>query len=97
MKKKKKDKIKKRKKETTFSVIEKARELLIFNGILYIILAIIYIYYIGFYLKGELIAKRALNWLFGWIIVGAVIVSLYDFLFDYFYWKNNQKNKIIDS
>ncbi len=97
MKKKKKDKIKKRKKETTFSVIEKARELLIFNGILYIILAIIYIYYIGFYLKGELIAKRALNWLFGWIIVGAVIVSLYDFLFDYLYWKNNQKNKIIDS
>ncbi len=96
MKKKKKDKIKKRKKETTFSVIEKARELLIFNGILYIILAIIYIYYIGFYLKGELIAKRALNWLFGWIIVGAVIVSLYDFLFDYLYWKNNQKNKIID-
>lgn len=97
MKKKKKDKIKKRKKETTFSVIEKVRELLIFNGILYIILAIIYIYYIGFYLKGELIAKRALNWLFGWIIVGAVIVSLYDFLFDYLYWKNNQKNKIIDS
>ncbi len=97
MKKKKKDKIKKRKKETTFSVIEKARELLIFNGILYIILAIIYIYYIGFYLKGELIAKRALNWLFGWTIVGTMIVSLYDFLFDYFYWKNNQKNKIIDS
>ncbi len=96
MKKKKKDKIKKRKKETTFSVIEKARELLIFNGILYIILAIIYIYYIGFYLKGELIAKRALNWLFGWIIVGAMIVSLYDFLFDYLYWKNSQKNKIID-
>ena len=96
MKKKKKDKIKERKKESTFSITEKVKELLIFNGILYIILALIYIYYIGFYLKGELIAKKALNWLFGWIIGGAIVVSIYDLLFDYFYWKNKEKNKAIN-
>ncbi len=85
MKKAKKDKRKKEEKSTFFQ--EKLKELLLFNGILYIILAVIYIFYIGFYLRGEVIAKRALNWLFGWIIGGAIVVSIYDFLFDYFYYR----------
>ncbi len=85
MKKAKKDKRKKEEKSTFFQ--EKLKELLLFNGILYIVLAVMYIFYIGFYLRGEVIAKKALNWLFGWIIGGAIVVSIYDFLFDYFYYR----------
>ncbi len=92
-KKKKQEKSKKNipeKKNEAFSSVEKIKELLLFNGILYIILLGIYIFYIGFYLKGDPIAKKALNWLFGWIIGGATIVSIYDYLYDYFYYKNKK-------
>ena len=93
-KKKKQEKFKKitsKKENKEFSPIEKIKELLLFNGILYIILLGIYIFYIGFYLKGDPIAKKALNWLFGWIVGGAIIVSIYDYLYDYFYYRYKNK------
>ena len=94
MKKRKKDKKIKGQKEkdiTTF-ITEKFKELLLFNGILYVVLAVIYIFYIGFYLKGDIIAKKAINWLFAWIIGGAIVVSIYDFLFDYFSFRKTISN-----
>ena len=78
----------------SFSPLEKLKEIAISNIILYILLAVIYIFYIGFYLHGDPIAKTALKWLFSWIIGGAVIVSIYDFLFDYFYFKNKKDGLI---
>ncbi len=92
MKKGKKDKKTQGQRKMVEFITEKAKELLIFNGILYAVLAVIYIFYIGFYLKGDIIAKKALNWLFAWIIGGAIVVSIYDFLFDYFSFRKTLSN-----